>query len=67
MMGTITQVAFVAHTKLLHIKRLNKTKSTIFIRLCVFCFQTQPFRFLLYKFQIQSKEINSLVQLLRGK
>ena len=34
-------------TTLLHMKRIVKTESPIFILLCFLCFQNKPFRFLL--------------------
>ena len=37
---------------LLHMKRLNKTESPIFVLLCVLCFQRQTFRFLFYVFSV---------------
>ena len=36
-----------SQTILLHMKRLNKTESPIFVLLCVLCFKRQHFRFLL--------------------
>ena len=36
--------AYAAYqTTVLHIRRLNQTKSSIFVILCVLCFQRKPF------------------------
>ena len=37
-----------SHITVLHMKRLNKSESPIFVTLCVLCFQRQSFRFLFY-------------------
>ena len=39
---------FTAQHTLLHMKRLNKTESSIFVISCVLCFQRQPVGSLLY-------------------
>ena len=49
MASASARMAYAAsQTKVVYMKRFNKTEFPIFILLCVLCFQSQPFRFLFY-------------------
>ena len=47
MTGYAASQTMLFETTLLYMKRLNKTKSPIFVLLCGLCFQRQPFGFIL--------------------